>query len=91
MDPGDGSPLARTASHTKIYADAAREVATSLGTPVADIWTAFMTAAGWKEGEPLTGSKEIPNNAKLQSLLTDGGFFSKTLSGLILTRGQDCI
>ncbi|GES66420.1 GDSL Lipase/Acylhydrolase family protein [Aspergillus terreus] len=72
MDPGDGSALARTASHTKIYADAAREVATSLGTPVADIWTAFMTAAGWKEGDPLAGSKEIPNNAKLQSLLTDG-------------------
>ncbi|KAL4896854.1 SGNH hydrolase-type esterase domain-containing protein [Aspergillus ambiguus] len=72
MDPGDGTPLARTASHTKIYADAAREIATSSGIPVADAWTAFMTAAGWKEGDALVGSKEIPNNTKLESLLTDG-------------------
>ncbi|KAF9885008.1 hypothetical protein FE257_000831 [Aspergillus nanangensis] len=73
MDAGDGTPLKRTAVNTKLYADAAREVASSLGTPVADIWTTFMTTAGWKEGEtPLPGSKEIPNNVQLQTLLSDG-------------------
>ncbi|KAI9927673.1 hypothetical protein ASPWEDRAFT_176155 [Aspergillus wentii DTO 134E9] len=62
----------RTASYTKQYAEAAREVATSLGVPVADLWTAFMTTVGWKEGQPLVGSRDVPNNEKLQSLLTDG-------------------
>jgi isoamyl acetate esterase len=62
----------RTALHTKLYADTAREVGTSLNLPVADIWTAFMKVAGWKEGQPLPGSRDVPENAKLASLLTDG-------------------
>lgn len=72
-EKGFESP-SRTASNTKQYADACREVAHSLGIPVADIWTAFMKAAGWQDGQPLAGSKEIPKNDILESLLTDGAF-----------------
>ncbi|KAK9602658.1 hypothetical protein V6Z96_004229 [Aspergillus fumigatus] len=62
----------RTVKQTKLYAEAAREVAASLGVAVVDLWTTFMTAAGWKEGEPLIGSRDAPNNEKLQSFFTDG-------------------
>lgn len=62
----------RRASNTKLYAEAAREVAGSLGVPVADIWTRFMEAAGWQEGQPLLGSRDVPKSEKLQSFLTDG-------------------
>lgn len=73
FDESKGTPHpSRTAAHTKLYAEAAREVSASLGMPIADIWTAFMDAVGWKEGEPLPGSREAPNNEKLSSLLTDG-------------------
>jgi isoamyl acetate esterase len=58
--------IPRTAAHTKKYADACREVAKDLG------WQAFMSKAGWKEGEPLTGSKDVENNEELQKLLRDG-------------------
>lgn len=64
----------RIASNTKLYAEAAREVAGSLGVPVADIWTRFMEAAGWQEGQPLLGSRDVPESEKLQSFLTDGLF-----------------
>ncbi|PKY01342.1 GDSL Lipase/Acylhydrolase family protein [Aspergillus campestris IBT 28561] len=62
----------RTNGFTRQYAEAAHEVATSFKIPVADLWTAFMTAAGWKEGEPLIGSRDLPSNDKLGSLFTDG-------------------
>ena len=62
----------RIASITKSYADAARETATSLGVPIADIWTRFMKMAGWSEGQALLGSRDIPNNEKLQSFFIDG-------------------
>ncbi|KAL1998670.1 hypothetical protein VTN02DRAFT_5769 [Thermoascus thermophilus] len=75
LQKGFPSP-SRTASNTKRYADACREVAGSLGVPVVDIWTAFMKAAGWQEGQPLPGSKEIPNNAVLEGLLSDGLHFT---------------
>jgi isoamyl acetate esterase len=68
-------PVVRTANHTKLYADAASEVASELGVPIADIWTAFMTAAGWQEGLPLVGSREIPINHTLSSFFTDGLLF----------------
>ena len=32
-----------------------------------------MTAAGWEEGQPLAGSKDVPKNSILESFLTDGG------------------
>jgi lysophospholipase L1-like esterase len=66
----------RTVKQTKLYSEAAREVAASLGIAVVDLWTAFMTAAGWKDGEPLIGSRDAPNNEKLQSFFTDGLHFT---------------
>ncbi|KAJ9218333.1 hypothetical protein DTO166G4_199 [Paecilomyces variotii] len=72
---GFSSP-SRTAGNTKLYADACREVGSSLGIPVVDIWTAFMKAAGWQEGQPLVGSRDLPNNEILASLLSDGLHFT---------------
>ena len=39
---------------------------------VLDVWSIFMAEAGWKEGEPLVGSKEIARNEVLEKLLSDG-------------------
>jgi lysophospholipase L1-like esterase len=64
----------RTASGTRQYADAAREVGASLNVPVADLWTAFMKTAGWEEGQSLVGSRDAPNSETLSSLLTDGAW-----------------
>lgn len=33
-----------------------------------------MTAVGWKEGQPLPGSRDLPNNESLQRLFVDGLF-----------------
>jgi hypothetical protein len=72
-DRGYGhTTLQRTAINTKRYADACREVGASLGVPVADIWRAFMTAAGWEEGQPLAGAKDVAKNSILESFLSDG-------------------
>ncbi|QKX59156.1 uncharacterized protein TRUGW13939_06288 [Talaromyces rugulosus] len=68
----------RTANNTKLYADACRDVARSLGLPVADLWTAFMNYAGWKDGQPLVGSRDAPANELLSTLLTDGLHFTGT-------------
>ena len=62
----------RTAAFSKMYSEAAREVGASLKIPVADIWTAFMAKAGWQEGQPLIGSRDLPNNEEFCSLFTDG-------------------
>lgn len=62
----------RTAAFSKMYSEAAREVGASLKVPVADIWTAFMAKAGWQEGQPLVGSRDLPNNEEFCSLFTDG-------------------
>ncbi|KAI9726396.1 MAG: hypothetical protein M1834_009024 [Cirrosporium novae-zelandiae] len=67
--------LRRTAANAKIYAEMTRKVAKELNVPVVDTWTAFMTKAGWKEGEPLVGSKECPPNSVLRELLLDGLHF----------------
>ncbi|OJD11817.1 hypothetical protein AJ78_07485 [Emergomyces pasteurianus Ep9510] len=82
-DPGPGpgtapvpTSLMRKASQTKLYADACRQVGKALNVPVADIWTAFMTAAGWSPGMPLAGSRDEPVNEKLQALLSDGLHFN---------------
>lgn len=75
----------RTAKNTKLYADACRDVGNALDTIVVDIWSAFMHEAGWTEGEPLAGSKEIPRNEKLAALLTDG------TSIIPFVRGSGCL
>ncbi|KAJ5669049.1 Esterase SGNH hydrolase-type subgroup [Penicillium macrosclerotiorum] len=62
----------RTAESAKRYAEAAKEVGASLNVPVADVWSEFMTAAGWQEGQALVGSRDVPNSEKFASLFTDG-------------------
>ena len=62
----------RTAEHTKRYADACREVGKELGVAVLDIWSIMMAKAGWREGEPLVGSKKVARNEVLEGLLIDG-------------------
>ncbi|KAJ5896892.1 uncharacterized protein N7473_006291 [Penicillium subrubescens] len=62
----------RTAHTTKVYAEAAKEVGAALNVPVADIWSSFMSTVGWKEGQPLIGSRDAPDNEKFGSLFTDG-------------------
>jgi hypothetical protein len=57
---------------TKVYAEAAKEVGASLDIPVADIWTSFMSTVGWKEGQALVGSRDVPNNDQFSKLFTDG-------------------
>ncbi|RAH70583.1 SGNH/GDSL hydrolase family protein [Aspergillus aculeatinus CBS 121060] len=73
FDKGKGNPHpTRTNQNAKVYAEGARDLAASLGIPVVDVWTAFMTAVGWKEGQPLVGSRELPNDEKFARLFTDG-------------------
>lgn len=62
----------RTAEHTKLYADACREIGKELGVPVLDLWSIFMAEAGWREGEPLSGSIKSERNKVLGELLHDG-------------------
>jgi isoamyl acetate esterase len=73
------TPLQRTAPHTRLYATACASVATELSIPVVDVWTAFMTRAGWsptsdadEKNSPLPGSREAPRNEVLEGLLSDG-------------------
>ena len=73
FDPAQGTnEKLRTATHTKSYADACREVAMELGVAVLDLWSIFMKEAGWSIGHPLEGSKEVPQNMVLKDLLRDG-------------------
>lgn len=62
----------RTAEHTKKYADACRKAGDELGVAVLDIWSIMMAKAGWKEGEPLVGSKKVARNEVLDAFLIDG-------------------
>lgn len=62
----------RTAANTKDYAAECRKVGDELDLPVVDLWCAFMTKAGWKEGEPLIGSEDVERSAVLDNLLRDG-------------------
>lgn len=72
---GNAHP-SRTAAFTKEYAEAVREVGASLGVPVVDVWKAFMSAVGWKEGEPLPGSRDLPNLDQFARFFTDGLCYS---------------
>lgn len=62
----------RTAEHTKDYADASRQVGIDSDVAILDIWSLFMEHAGWKEGQPLPGSKAVAENDVLRALLRDG-------------------
>ena len=62
----------RTAEITRKYADACRQVGEDLSLPVLDIWTIIQTKAGWKPGQRLPGSKDIPRSMVLGDLFRDG-------------------
>ena len=62
----------RTAEHTKLYADACRDVGNEIGVVVLDLWSAFMLKAGWIPGQPLSGSKAVVKSLIFQNLFTDG-------------------
>lgn len=82
----------RTAEHTKKYADACREVGKELGVAVLDIWSIIMARAGWREGEPLAGSKKVARNEVLEGLLVDGEPSTEALRMLIILIAiQACI
>jgi lysophospholipase L1-like esterase len=75
-DKEAGRAPQRTAEHTALYAAKAKSVADDLNIPYVDLWTGFLHAAGWKEGDPLIGSTLVPKNARLGELLPDGLHFS---------------
>lgn len=66
------SDRSRTAANTKKYADACRDIGKELNVTVLDIWSIMMAKAGWKEGEPLVGSKHVERSKILDDLLVDG-------------------
>ncbi|MCJ1338426.1 hypothetical protein MMC09_003714 [Bachmanniomyces sp. S44760] len=68
--------LNRSNAVTKLYADAVHEVGKANNIAVLDLWSAFMTEAGWKAGDPLPGSLSVPKNAGLRRLLVDGLHFN---------------
>jgi lysophospholipase L1-like esterase len=72
-----GKPIIqRLASKTKEYAEAAVEVGEEIGIPVVNLWQIFIDyAGGWREGEPIPGSKSLPRNEKLCNLFIDGLHF----------------
>ena len=61
------------------YATACRQLGADLNLPTLDLWTIFMTKAGWRDGSdgtPLTGSKAAPRSNVLDELLSDGLHFT---------------
>jgi lysophospholipase L1-like esterase len=72
----EGQSPSRTAEHTALYAAKAKSVADELGVPYVDLWSGFLHAVGWKEGDPLIGSLATFRNPKLGMLLPDGLHFS---------------
>lgn len=68
----------RNPANTARYAAACRAVGAELNLPTLDLWTIFMKRAGWKEGDAdLIGSKNLPKNEELGSLLWDGLHFTE--------------
>lgn len=81
--------LRRTIENTEKYVNACHEIGSQLKVPVVDIWTPFLRHAGWVEGEPPPGTRDIAANKVFQSLFSDGEYFKTTLSFLpILVRSE---
>lgn len=62
----------RTAAHTKLYADAAKEVGKQMGVVVLDLFSLYMAQTDWDGKEPLVGSKDLPMSGQLRLMLHDG-------------------
>ena len=67
------SGLNRTNVCTKTYVDAVREVADHHNIACLDLFSIFMTHAGWKPGEPFPGALDQPENEVLKSFLLQDG------------------
>ncbi|KAI1608800.1 SGNH hydrolase-type esterase domain-containing protein [Exophiala viscosa] len=78
VDEWQFSRLERTATTTRQYVTACREVAQTLNLPVIDLWTIFMSKAGWtpNSNHPLIGSRDAPRSKVLGELLSDGLHFT---------------
>ena len=50
-------------------------VTPTAGAAVLDLWGVMMNEAGWKPGQPLAGSKRLPENSYLQKHFLDGTGF----------------
>lgn len=72
MELADTPNATRSSEHTKLYADKCREVGKELDVAVLDLWSILMAKTGWKEGQPLTGSKKVAKSKVLEKLLIDG-------------------
>ncbi|KAF1961869.1 SGNH hydrolase [Byssothecium circinans] len=68
--------VSRKAATTKKYAEAAVELGKELDIPVINLWQEFMAKAGWKVGEDIPGSLELPQNDALVELMHDGLHFN---------------
>ncbi|EHK98690.1 putative GDSL esterase/lipase [Glarea lozoyensis 74030] len=62
----------REASGIKLYTEAVKEVGIITGVPVVDIWSRFMSMAGWDGEGELPGTRKLGKNEVLASLLSDG-------------------
>lgn len=92
VDISKGYPLRRSAENTKGYADTVREVGEELGLPVLDLWSRCMELAGWKPGQPLEGSQDLPPNPKFDELFVDGKWLShKLLRCTRVANGLPCV
>lgn len=83
---GPGQRL-RTAENTRLYAEHARKIGQTqahYNVAVLDLWTIIMTKAGWKEGDPLPGSKDVEESPVLKELLHDGELISSNLRAKVL-------
>lgn len=75
--------LNRANAITKQYADASREVAKDMNVACVDLWTAFMSKAGWRSGDPLYGSKNLPENDTIRNLIHDGKSISSRVRKIL--------
>jgi lysophospholipase L1-like esterase len=65
--------IRRDAKITSEYAQAVRDLSRELNVVCLDLWTAFMTRAGWKDGKPILGSKDVEQREDgLPKFLKDG-------------------
>lgn len=64
--------LNRTNERTKQYADVSRQVALDMNVGCVDLWKVFMNRSGRREGQPLPGSIDQPENDTLRGLVHDG-------------------
>ena len=80
----------RTADHTRMYADAAKEVARNESVVLLDLYGIFMeNAGGIQRDRALPGSLQAEPNPFIRMLLHDGGFFKpgplRACSNLLIT------